>query len=186
MRVTRSAARCSARASGPAATSRSAAPRSTSFEGCQLQISCGSPTSTLRTVPTRLSTSAMCWPTSAWAERLVTPAWARTPRCPPGSSGLEKDIRGAIEPKSSAGRRTVPLLGVLRDFLDQYLLRTGREGEALVFGRTATDPFEPSTIDNRAQEHWEAAELTPITLHECRHTFAPLLIDAGANPEESI
>ena len=23
----------------------------------------------------------------------------------------------------------------------------------------------------------------PITLHECRHTFASLLIDAGANPK---
>lgn len=25
--------------------------------------------------------------------------------------------------------------------------------------------------------------LTPITLHECRHTFASLLIDSGANPK---
>jgi integrase len=92
-------------------------------------------------------------------------------------------IAGAIEPKSAAGKRTVTLLGVLRDFLDQHLLRTGREGEALVFGRTPVDPFEPSTIDNRAQECWEAGEMTPITLHECRHTFASLMIDAGANPK---
>jgi hypothetical protein len=27
------------------------------------------------------------------------------------------------------------------------------------------------------------AELEPITLHECRHTFASLLIDSGANPK---
>lgn len=25
--------------------------------------------------------------------------------------------------------------------------------------------------------------MAPITLHECRHTFASLLIDAGANPK---
>jgi integrase len=25
--------------------------------------------------------------------------------------------------------------------------------------------------------------LRPITLHECRHTFASLLIDSGANPK---
>jgi hypothetical protein len=66
---------------------------------------------------------------------------------------------------------------------DEHLLRSGREGEALVFGRTPADPFVPSTINNRAQECWAAGELEPITLHECRHTFASLLIDAGANPK---
>ena len=30
---------------------------------------------------------------------------------------------------------------------------------------------------------WKAAKLEPITLHECRHTFASLLIDSGANPK---
>jgi integrase len=33
------------------------------------------------------------------------------------------------------------------------------------------------------REGGEAELLRPITLHECRHTFASLLIDAGANPE---
>ena len=28
---------------------------------------------------------------------------------------------------------------------------------------------------------WKAAELTPIGLHEARHTFAPLMIAAGVN-----
>jgi integrase len=88
---------------------------------------------------------------------------------------------GAIEPKSEASRRTVPLLAVLRDHLDEHLLRTGREGEALVFGRSAAAPFVPSTIDNRAQECWEAVGFESITLHEARHTFASLLIDSGAN-----
>jgi integrase len=36
-------------------------------------------------------------------------------------------------------------------------------------------------IDKRAKRSWKAAALVPITLHECRHTFASLLIDAGAN-----
>ncbi|HEX6587365.1 MAG TPA: hypothetical protein VF052_11510, partial [Solirubrobacterales bacterium] len=35
---------------------------------------------------------------------------------------------GPIEPKSDASRRTVPLLAVLRDHLDEHLLRTGRSG----------------------------------------------------------
>jgi integrase len=90
---------------------------------------------------------------------------------------------GDIEPKSEASKRTVPLLAVLRDYLDEHLLRVERRGEELVFGRTGADPFVPSTIDNRAQECWAAIDLEPITLHECRHTFASLLIDAGANPK---
>jgi integrase len=90
---------------------------------------------------------------------------------------------GAIEPKSDASRRTVPLLAVLRDHLDEHLLRTGRTGEQLVFGRTEGVPFVPSTIDNRAQECWAAADLEPITMHEARHVFASLLIDSGANPK---
>jgi integrase len=90
---------------------------------------------------------------------------------------------GAIDPKSESSRRTVPLLALLRDFLDEHKLRTQRGGDGLVFGRTAADPFAPMTIGKRATKAWEAAELEPITLHECRHTFASLLIDSGANPK---
>ena len=39
------------------------------------------------------------------------------------------------------------------------------------------------TVHKRARRAWKAAELEPITLHECRHTFASLLIDSGANPK---
>lgn len=106
---------------------------------------------------------------------------------------------GAIDPKSHFSRRSVPLLAILRDYLDEHLLRTGRHGEDLVFGRTASQAFVASTIDTRAKRSWAAANererraaeeesrepalLAPITLHECRHTFASLLIDAGANPK---
>jgi integrase len=59
---------------------------------------------------------------------------------------------GAIEPKSEASRRTVPLLAVLRDHLDEHLIRTGRTGEELVFGRRPVAPFVASTIVNHAKE----------------------------------
>jgi integrase len=106
---------------------------------------------------------------------------------------------GEIEPKSEAAKRTIPLLAILRDFLDEQLVRTGRGGTDRIFGRTADQVFYPSTIDGRARRAWkaynlaerEAAEdegrapalLTLLTLHECRHTFASLLIDTGANPK---
>jgi integrase len=103
---------------------------------------------------------------------------------------------GPISPKSKAGVRTVPILGVLRDQLDARILATGSD---LVFGRGVDEPFRPKGIADRAKRAWaavnererEAAEregrdpelLRPITLHECRHTFASLLIDAGVNPK---
>jgi integrase len=90
---------------------------------------------------------------------------------------------GPTEPKSEAGARTVPLLGVLRDYLDEQKLRTGRDGEDLVLGRTRCQPPTPSTVRARATKAWRAAKLAPITLHECRHTFASLLIAAGTNPK---
>jgi integrase len=33
----------------------------------------------------------------------------------------------------------------------------------------------------RAKAAWKAARLDPITPHECRHTFASLMIAAGVN-----
>ena len=90
---------------------------------------------------------------------------------------------GPIQPKSRSSRRTIPLLGILRDHLDEHLLRTGKSGEVLVFGRSAPVPFAPMAVSKRAKRAWMDAGLQPITLHECRHTFASLLIDAGANPK---
>ena len=38
-------------------------------------------------------------------------------------------------------------------------------------------------VGKRARKAWQAAELEPITLHECRHVVASLLIGSGANPK---
>jgi hypothetical protein len=64
-----------------------------------------------------------------------------------------------------------------------HLVRTKRSGEELIFGRTTEAAFVSSTINYHAQDRWEHKGLRPITMHECRHTFASLLIDAGANPK---
>ena len=52
-----------------------------------------------------------------------------------------------------------------------------------MFGRASDRPFEPWTVTERARRAWSAAGLTPITLHECRHTYASLMIAAGVNPK---
>ncbi len=88
---------------------------------------------------------------------------------------------GVIELKSRAGRRKVPIAAILRDHLLDHLARTGREGSELIFGRTASDPFNGKAVQDRADRAWRAAGLTRITPHECRHTFASLMIAAGVN-----
>jgi integrase len=88
---------------------------------------------------------------------------------------------GEIELKSRAGRRRVPISAILRDFLIEHRVRVPREGGELLFGRTATDAFNTKALQDRADTAWKAAGLTRITLHECRHTFASLMIAAGVN-----
>jgi len=90
---------------------------------------------------------------------------------------------GPIPPKSKASYRTVPILAPLREALVAHLVRSRRSGEELIFGRTTEAAFVSSTINYHAQDRWERKGLAPITMHECRHTFASLLIDAGANPK---
>jgi integrase len=88
---------------------------------------------------------------------------------------------GPIDLKSRAGRRRVPIADILRDHLAEQRMRAGRQGDQLYFGRTPSDPFRPGTLQKRADDAWEAAGLERITYHECRHTFASLMIAAGVN-----
>jgi integrase len=87
---------------------------------------------------------------------------------------------GAVGPKSRAGWRTVPIPAVLRDYLVEHKLRSGRH-VGLVFGTSYAQPFTPSNVRKRANAAWVRAGLEPIGLHECRHTFASLMIAAGVN-----
>lgn len=88
---------------------------------------------------------------------------------------------GPIELKSNAGRRRVPIAAMLRDHLADQLLRVERGGEQLLFGEDDERPFRPESIQRAADAAWEGAELQRITFHECRHTFAALMIAAGVN-----
>ncbi len=104
---------------------------------------------------------------------------------------------GVIDLKSRAGRRRVPVAPILRDVLVEHRMTVPRKGGGLAFGRTATAPFYAKSLQERADRAWEkvneiereASEqeereprlLSRITLHECRHTFASLMIAAGVN-----
>ena len=94
------------------------------------------------------------------------------------------DVEGEIEVKTGAGRRAVPLAGLVRRELAALKLRTGRDGTDLVFGRTAALPFVRSTIRSRARAAWKAAGLASLTPHEARHCAASYLIAAGLNAKQ--
>lgn len=91
----------------------------------------------------------------------------------------------------------MPIAATLRDYLDQHLLAV-EWSEGLVFGASAVSPFSPTPVRDRAYaawgwsrvrmrgagDNWRKARpdaLERITMHECRHTFASLMIAAGAN-----
>jgi integrase len=86
---------------------------------------------------------------------------------------------GPIEVKTDSGRRAVPVAFVVRRELRDHKLRTGRDGDDLVFGRTATEAFYPSTIAARARKAWRAVGVEPLTLHEARHCAISYFIAAG-------
>jgi integrase len=106
-------------------------------------------------------------------------------------------VEGVIELKSRAGRRKVPLVAALRDYLDHHLLRTGRTGSELIFGRSPESPFAPNMLQRRADMAWQAANarereaaeeerrepevLERITPHGLRHSYAAMMIAAGVN-----
>ena len=86
---------------------------------------------------------------------------------------------GVIEPKSRAGRRSVPIVTALRPHLAARRLR--RRGAAGFFFGDRGRPSNRNALVNRANRAWKKAKLQSIGLHECRHTFASILIAAGVN-----
>jgi integrase len=100
------------------------------------------------------------------------------------------DERSGLIATKNRRRRKVPLLAVLRDYLDHLKVTSGRE-TGYVFGSTSTRPFTSSAVRRRTARAWVVANavraehdralLEPITLHEGRHTYASVAIAAGVN-----
>ena len=79
-----------------------------------------------------------------------------------------------------ASHRKVPIAAVLRDYLIEHKITSGRS-EGLVFGRTVELPFIGANVHRRACTAWKRAGLDPLGFHEARHTFASLMIAADVN-----
>jgi integrase len=108
------------------------------------------------------------------------------------------DSEGEIDVKTEAGYRSVPLTGRLRTLVAEHGLATPRANDDLVFGRTGSDPFTPTTVRSRALKAWgwklqdgklvpsgtPSPPLAPLTPHEARHCAASYLIEAGLNDLE--
>ena len=84
----------------------------------------------------------------------------------------DEPSRQFVAPKSRKGNRVVPIPGILRPYLD------GDHDGELCFG--GARPYS-SNQAKLAKVRWAEAGLNPINLHECRHTYASLMIAAGVN-----
>ena len=82
--------------------------------------------------------------------------------------------------KSRAGRRGVPIVAALRELLVEHkLVNTPRRRSGLRLRLRSSVHADGSWQARLAA--WRRVSLHPIGLHECRHTFASLLIAAGVN-----
>src|SRR3954471_1326062 len=83
--------------------------------------------------------------------------------------------------KSDAGTyRRPPIADNLRTILAAAWERQGCPREGKVVDRSVMS----GKIAARAEAAWTAARLNRITLHECRHTYASLLMAAGYTIKE--
>ena len=78
--------------------------------------------------------------------------------------------------KSEAGTgRRPPIAEPLRPILLSEFMRQGRRD----IGAVSAKSVMSGKIAERARTQWTNAGLEPITLHECRHTYASFLMAAG-------
>jgi integrase len=99
------------------------------------------------------------------------------------------DEVGPINPKSRKGERSTPVLGLLRDHLDEHKMRVPNGPDDPVLPAVRGGPFVPSVVRRAAEDAWKAANeerakkelplLNPIGLHECRHTMVSVFAAAG-------
>jgi integrase len=97
----------------------------------------------------------------------------------------------AVTPKTRSSRRTVPLIGLCGEALDEHRAAQNAERAAAglawldtgyVFTTGAGTPIEPANLRRSWYPLRDAAGLGPVRLHDLRHTCVSLLLDLGAPP----
>ncbi len=92
------------------------------------------------------------------------------------------------EPKTAKSRRSVALdagtVSAMRSHRRQQLeermaLGSGYRDDDLVFARVDGSPIHPQTVSQAFERHAKAAGLSPIRLHDLRHTAATLMLEGG-------
>jgi integrase len=95
------------------------------------------------------------------------------------------ECAGDITLTSDAGRRDVPILGLLRPILLAQVASLGLEARTDDFA--APGPRGCLDADRyiaRCRKAWEKAGLASLGLHDARHTFASLLIASDADVKQ--
>lgn len=90
----------------------------------------------------------------------------------------DRRSRTFVAPKSRAGNRRVPIPEALATYLAECIGGPGDE-QSLVFQNRRGEPFSAEAARVRAKKAWSVAGLEPIGFHECRHTYASLMLAAG-------
>lgn len=95
-----------------------------------------------------------------------------------------------VEPKSARSRRSLPISDRLAAMLADHRQREEAKRAALgidpataddpVFTNQFAEPLEPSSMTRRLQRRLVAAGLPPCGVHEFRHAFGSILVNAGA------
>jgi len=106
------------------------------------------------------------------------------------STSLVVVDRGVVlqEPKTASGRRTVPIpaetVAALKahrksQLAEKMLLGPDYSDDDLVFCREAGTKLHPPMFSRRFDDLARSAELRRIRLHDLRHTFATLALQAA-------
>lgn len=92
-------------------------------------------------------------------------------------------VEHEIAPKSDAGKRDVPIFAALRPHLERHLAKLlDQSPDALVFATKTGGPFDGGDVSKRADKAWDG-KAQRFGLHECRHGFASVCVEAGVNPK---
>ncbi len=90
---------------------------------------------------------------------------------------------GFSDPKTETSRRTVPVMPLLSQILQEYRRECGGDPdpEKLLFSINGHSPIHKSTAYREFRDGLKAAGLRHVTIHSLRDSYASLMLSAGAN-----